>query len=145
MESLRDETLYPRAKTYGYVVRLRDLFDKPFAGPEMRRKYEIALGKFLITFNAVEGYMRFTVAEITRSLGQVELWEKHLIDFDRQVKNLRLLILAQPYFEDIPFERLIALNETRNKLAHGHYDQDCSVTILRLWGNEPEQRSQSLK
>jgi hypothetical protein len=108
------------------VVNLRDIFDKPFAGPEMRRKYEAALGSFLVTFNAVENYMRYTVEEIAKSSGQADLWAKHLSgdEFTRQLKNLRILVLVEPFFSDTPFERLAALNNIRNKLAHGHYDQD---------------------
>ncbi|MDX0127410.1 hypothetical protein GOC15_22815 [Sinorhizobium meliloti] len=118
------------------MANLRDIFDKPFAGPEMRRKYEAALGKFLVTFNAVEDYMRFTTAEICKSLDQTEVWERQLVadDFSRQLKNLRLLAIAEPYFADTPFEQLAALNAKRNKLAHGHYDQDLFSDDFELVG-----------
>lgn len=108
------------------MVSLHDIFDKPLAGPEMRIKYETALGKFLVAFNAVENYLRYTVNEIVKSKDQSSLWHDDLSrdDFHRQLKNLRLLILAEPFFDDVPFDRLIALNKTRNRLAHGHYDQD---------------------
>lgn len=124
------------------MADLSDIFDRPFAGPEMRRNYEAALGKFLVTFNAVEDYMRFTVAEIAKAHDQTELWEKHLIgdDFTRQLKNLRLLVMAEPFFSDTPFDRLAALNATRNKLAHGHYDQDLFTDAFEIVGKRERVR-----
>lgn len=118
------------------MTSLRDIFDRPFAGPEMRKKYELALGRFLVAFNAVEDHMRFTAAEICRSLGVPELWKDHLVkdDFSRQLKNLRLLVLASPYFKDIRFDDLMALNAERNKLAHGHYEQDLFTDEFEIVG-----------
>lgn len=107
------------------MASLRDFLDRPFAGPEMRQKYEAALGEFLVSFNAMENYMRYSVEGICKSLGKAELWGKLTSDdFSRQLKNLRLLSLAEPFFSDTPFDRMETLNNTRNKLAHGHYDQD---------------------
>ncbi|MBY3445498.1 hypothetical protein [Rhizobium laguerreae] len=115
---------------------LRDIFDRPFAGPEMRQKYEAALGEFLVKFNATENYMRFAVEQVAKSLGHQDLWEKHLAgdDFSRQLNNLRLLALAEPFFADVPFDRLAELNATRNKLAHSHYDQDLFSEEFELVG-----------
>ncbi|NKL26990.1 hypothetical protein GFL92_09365 [Rhizobium leguminosarum bv. viciae] len=107
------------------MASLRDILNRPFAGPEMRKKYEAALGEFLVSFNAMENYMRYSVEGICKSLGKAELWgELTSDDFSRQLKNLRLLSLAEPFFLDTPFDRMETLNNIRNKLAHGHYDQD---------------------
>ncbi|MBX5236326.1 hypothetical protein HJC02_29310 [Rhizobium sp. NLR4a] len=124
------------------MANLRDIFDRPFAGPEMRQKYEAALGEFLVAFNATENYMRFTAEEICKSVDQGELWKKQLAsdDFSRQLKNLRLLILVEPFFSDTPFDRLEKLNATRNKLAHGHYDQDLFSDDFEIVGKKARTR-----
>ncbi|MGO8301049.1 hypothetical protein ACC817_33500 [Rhizobium ruizarguesonis] len=123
------------------MASLLDIFDRPFAGPEMRRKYEAALGEFLVTFNAMENFMRYSVEEICKSLGKAELWGKLTSDdFSRQLKNFRLLSLAEPFFSDTPFDRMETLNNTRNKLAHGHYDQDLFSDDYEIVGKKNRAR-----
>jgi hypothetical protein len=118
---------------------LRGIFDRPFAGPEMKNKYEAALGKFLVAFNGAENYMRWSAHVMLESLGHQDLWGAQLSgdDFTRQLKNLRLLSLAVPAFPTIPFERLARLNATRNMLAHGHYDQDLFSDDFQIVGKKP--------
>jgi hypothetical protein len=101
----------------------------------MRKKYEAALGEFLVAFNAMENYMRYTVEEICKSLGQPDLWAKLSgDDFSKQLKNLRLLSLAEPFFADTPFDRIEKLNSQRNRFAHGHYDQDLFSNEYKVVG-----------
>ncbi|NEK55828.1 hypothetical protein GUK36_42120, partial [Rhizobium leguminosarum] len=51
-----------------------------------------------------------------------------------------LLILFEPFFLDTPFDRLEKLNITRNKLAHGHYDQDLFSDDFEIVGKKDRTR-----
>ncbi|UWU23059.1 hypothetical protein N2601_08985 [Rhizobium sp. CB3060] len=119
------------------MVSLKDIFERPFAGPETKVAYEAALGKFLVTFNSVENYMRWIVELALKEHGREDLWKMISEDmFDRQIKNLRLVSVSVPNVSEIPFDRLAALNKLRNKFAHGHYDQDLFSDEFRLVGKK---------
>ncbi|MDX1194555.1 hypothetical protein GOL96_24345 [Sinorhizobium medicae] len=119
------------------MADLMGLFPGPLAGPEMRKKYAVALGDFLVAFNAVENAIRRTVKIILEKHQRTDLLSSLKGDlFAKQLTNLRLLCLSVPDFPDLPYVRIIALSGRRNVLAHGHFDQDLFSDAYKVVGKD---------
>ncbi|MFD2054957.1 hypothetical protein ACFSQT_18400 [Mesorhizobium calcicola] len=101
--------------------------DVPWADPAIRTDYEAALGRFILAFNEVDYY-----------LSQIIAWELG----ERKSQHLRSSLTAGPFaarldtlealsttsrlggVATLPMSRLRSLNADRNRLAHGHFDQN---------------------
>ena len=100
--------------------------DTPSADPQIQKDYEAALGAFLVAFNRVEN----TVREVIRNALMVSKPEdiiQHIrLDFFRQ--NLEILTALSKRFPDPISKNLTEdiknLSKERNRLAHGHFDQN---------------------
>jgi hypothetical protein len=101
--------------------------DIPFADPAIRTDYEAALGQFILAFNEVD----YRVSQLIRS----ELSERGRADlaataasgpFAPRLTTLEILASATPSgrLSAAPAARLRSLNADRNRLAHGHFDQN---------------------
>jgi hypothetical protein len=101
--------------------------DIPFADPAIRTDYEAALGRFILAFNEVD----YRLSQVIRS----ELTERGRADlaatiwngpFAQRLGTLEILASATQNgrLSALPIVRLRALNTDRNRLAHGHFDQN---------------------
>lgn len=107
------------------MVSLKEFFDKPFAGPGTQKAYEMALGRFLVAFNRVDNAVRIMVRQSLKELKQEAFWsEIRSHELLPQLRNLQMLSFGMAGFPDLPIEKIKALNNTRNVLAHGHFNQD---------------------
>jgi|GEM_PF-947577 len=97
----------------------------PFADPTIRLVYEAALGRFVLAYNEVD----FRVSELIR----FEFEERTRADLNQAMNRgsflqrldvLEILATCVPPLTNIPFARLRAIHGDRNKLAHGHFDQN---------------------
>ncbi|MDX0438896.1 hypothetical protein GOD90_27135 [Sinorhizobium medicae] len=114
---------------------LTGLFPGPFAGPEMRKKYAVAVGNFLVAFNALENAVRRTIEIILQQHQREDLLPSlHKDYFVKQVTTLQLLSLSIPDFPDLPYDRMTAINGRRNTVAHGHFDQDLFSEAYKVVG-----------
>ena len=100
--------------------------DIPTADPQIQKDYEAALGAFLVTFNRIEN--------ITNEIIHLALYDSERPDILQHIKNdsfsrrlvtLDLLSLAfpRPFSRDL-IDKLRQLANARNRLAHGHFDQN---------------------
>lgn len=107
------------------MASLKGIFPGPFAGPKTQQDYEAALGRFLVAFNALEDSVRSTVRLILRRRSCDDMWPLFINDMFRdQVKTLEVLSRSIDRFPVLPYEAMRSLNDERNALAHGHYEQD---------------------
>jgi len=101
--------------------------DPPMADPQIRAAYEAALGAFILTFNEADFYLR-----------QIIGWELHGSALEKKLSRLTegstsaRIDLAealaarsrQPGTAGLSFDRLREINTVRNRLAHGHFEQN---------------------
>ena len=122
------------------MADLRGILPGPFAGPGTQKEYEAALGRFLVAFNRIDNDLRRIVAKLLEDQGRQTLWHQVRGDYyQRHLINLQLLSHGLDWFPDLPYDRLNALNATRNHLAHGHYDQDLFSDNFEIVGKNKRQ------
>lgn len=101
--------------------------DIPWADPAIRTGYEVALGQFILAYNEVD----YRVSQVIRTdlleHGQPELAET--ASKGQFIQRLEVMAILASTSKDnhlsrIPLTRLRSLNADRNKLAHGHFDQN---------------------
>jgi hypothetical protein len=104
-----------------------DDFDPPFVGPEIRESYEAALGRFLLAFNEIDNRITELIERLLNRLHREDLINqgtKH----NFALKLLVLDLLKTSHEGDgvarVPIKQLQELASHRNKLAHGHFDQN---------------------
>jgi hypothetical protein len=101
--------------------------DPPFASPEIRLNYEAALGRFILEFNQVDNLLATIIDMILGHLGRNDLAEKS-VRWDFWLKALVLDLLKHSTegagLNDISGLALTNIAKERNKLAHGHFDQN---------------------
>lgn len=100
--------------------------DEPSADPQIQKSYESALGAFLVLFNALENEMSDVIALALRKAGRDEIYGSLDNDsFSRKITTLELLSIAYPQVASTTLTgELRDLSAQRNKLAHGHFDQN---------------------
>lgn len=108
--------------------------DIPSADPQIKESYEAALGAFLVSFNRIEYVVNEIVFLALQKSERQDILEHMRSDsFYRKLITLDLISLA--YSRPLPkslVDELRELSIQRNKLAHGHFDQnpfDGSYTI----------------
>lgn len=101
--------------------------DPPMADQHIRSDYEAALGAFILTFNEADFY-----------ISQIIGWELQRSGLEQKLNRLtegsisaRIDIAeaiaarsAEPSTANLRLDRLRAINNARNQLAHGHFDQN---------------------
>ena len=103
-----------------------DCFDIPEADPAIRRDYEAALGRLILAHNNIDRYVTLLIQSALARLGNppeqkgltTGSFMKRLDALQKLSKNDALELNM------INFDEIRDLNESRNILAHGHFEQD---------------------
>jgi hypothetical protein len=110
--------------------------DIPWADPSIRTEYEAALGRFILAFNEVDfGISKIIACEILKR-GRSDLAESAAKSpFVQRLETLDILASTTTHsaLAALSVAKLRSLNGDRNKLAHGHFDQnpfDGSYTLI---------------
>lgn len=100
---------------------------QPFADPDIRADYEVALGRLILAHNEVDYRLTKALVRVVRRLAP----DDSLIRcaqgrFHERLNNLELFQKAVPNsgVVNIDIDRLKELNTIRNNVAHGHFEQN---------------------
>jgi len=107
--------------------RAGDNDDMPWADPTIRIGYEAALGRLILGFNELDYYLTQLIDHcLDLRERPLELERMTTGSFTARLNHLRTLNSRFPELKlrDFPFDELVALNELRNIVAHGHFDQN---------------------
>lgn len=104
-----------------------DDYDIPSADPAIRIDYESALGRFILAYNEVDYRLSQVIQRDLSERKRDDLAKSALEgSFNRRLDTLDLLAQSpsKGMLRSVPITRLRELNADRNKLAHGHFDQN---------------------
>jgi hypothetical protein len=110
--------------------------DVPSADPAIRTEYEAALGRFILAFNEADYRLSQVITAELSERGQPVLGATASKGtFAQRLEKLEILVSTTKnrQLSALPVEKLRSLNSDRNKLAHGHFDQnpyDGSYTVI---------------
>jgi hypothetical protein len=111
--------------------------DIPSADPAIRKEYEAALGRFILAYNEVDYRLSKVIAIELSDRGNSGLGATAAKGgFTERIEKLEILVSSTTNRQllAIPVAKLKSLNGDRNKLAHGHFDQnpyDGSYTVIQ--------------
>jgi len=121
--------------------------DGPWADPAIRAEYEAALGRLILAFNEVDFQLTAVIKLAVEKLDGAEaLRELASGRFYQRMANLKMLqaLSNELHLSKINDAKLLELNEFRNTVAHGHFDQnlaDGSYVLLESERGYKEQRA----
>jgi hypothetical protein len=103
---------------------LNDDDDIPWASPEIKANYEAALGRFILAFNQLDNLLTEIIETVLRRLQRVKACIQR--DFSNKLLILDLLKSSTEAqgIKDVSVAAMRAVAGERNKLAHGHFDQN---------------------
>jgi hypothetical protein len=99
----------------------------PWASPEIREAYVAALGRFMLAFNEVDNLLTEVIETVLTRLNRKDLInESTRRDFAFKLLVLDLLKTSREGagIVDISVDLMREIARHRNKLAHGHFDQN---------------------
>lgn len=108
----------------------------PFADPNIRIDYEAALGRLILAHNEVDYRLAKALERVVLRFAADRSFIQYARgSFDTRLRNLELFQKATPTAGAVRIDvaELRALNTIRNRVAHGHFDQnpfDGSFTLL---------------
>lgn len=97
--------------------------DTPFADPEIRKAFQVALGRFIMAFNHVDYFVGMLIRFETEKHKKAHLAESD-VSFSARLRMLEALAINAVELKHLPFDELRNLNRHRNALAHGHFNQN---------------------
>jgi hypothetical protein len=118
----------------------------PWASPEIQRKYEAALGRFMLEFNRLDTLLGETLEFVLAHLDRKDLI-KDCVGRDFSQKLFFLDLLKQSSggsgIKHVSISDLKNISGVRNFLAHGHFDQNPydGSYVVRLRDKKPSYRS----
>ena len=101
--------------------------DIPWADPAIRTEYEAALGRFILAYNEADYRVSQVITASLSKRGHAELAATAAKgSFLERLEKLELLMSdgANTPLSGLPVAKLRTLHGDRNKLAHGHFDQN---------------------
>lgn len=102
--------------------------DVPWADPAIRTNYEAALGRLILAHNDVDLHLTRLIEKCLEQLGNpVELKKLANGMFASRLNNARIMKSLLPkmsIFHGVDFDELENLNQLRNIVAHGHFEQN---------------------
>ena len=113
--------------------------EEPSADPQVKRDYQAALGAFLVAFNEIDDSADRLIELALRQAGKSDLAQE--VEFSSLTARIDALALLGVVGNEIVGPALRTeirqLNVERNRLAHGHFDQnpfDGSYGVLQKRG-----------
>lgn len=106
---------------------LDDDDDVPWASPEIKANYEAALGRFILAFNQLDNLLTEIIETVLRRLKRDDLVKAcSQRDFSNKLLILDLLKSSTVAhgIKDVSVVAMRTVAGERNKLAHGHFDQN---------------------
>lgn len=101
--------------------------DVPWADPSIRTNYEAALGRLILAHNEVDFRITKLIERCLKRLGSPQSMERlkrgQLVDRLRALDLLKALPMRLEV-ERVDIEKLHQLNNERNIVAHGHFEQN---------------------
>jgi hypothetical protein len=101
--------------------------ETPWASPEIRQNYEAALGRFILAFNQVDNQLTEIIETVLRRLKRDDLITACTKNNFRNKLLVLDLLKSSAEGQGIESISIMSLREVggeRNKLAHGHFDQN---------------------
>lgn len=102
--------------------------DIPWADPQIKKDYEAALGRLILSYNDVDLHLTRLIEECLKQLGNPKHLKKlatgSFLERWDNVRLLRAILPNMPLLQDVAFKELHELNELRNIVAHGHFEQN---------------------
>lgn len=102
--------------------------DVPWADPAIRTNYEAALGRLILAHNDVDLHLTRLIEECLKQLDNPKHLKKLATgSFIERWDNVRMLRAIRPEMTlllGVDFKELHELNELRNIVAHGHFEQN---------------------
>lgn len=101
--------------------------DFPWASPEIQTNYEAALGGFMLAFNYLDNLLTEVIKLVLDQQARADLVaECTRRDFWLKLLTLDLLKLSAhgEGIKDVPVDLMREIATHRNKVAHGHFDQN---------------------
>ncbi|RZN20037.1 hypothetical protein [Bradyrhizobium sp. Leo121] len=101
--------------------------DVPWASPEIRLRYEAALGRFILSFNELDNRLTEIIETTLKRIGRNDL-VKSCTNQNFALKLLVLDLLKSSSegaaIANVPVTLMKQIAGERNTLAHGHFDQN---------------------
>lgn len=123
--------------------------DIPWADPRIRIDYEAALGRLILTHNDVDLHLTLLIEKSLERLASEdpELQKLRLGPFKKRLDNLRTLHKKSPALNlhGLDFAALEEVNEQRNIVAHGHFEQNPYMGDYRLITNKETHKDFSIE
>jgi hypothetical protein len=109
--------------------------DWPTADPKIRQDYETELGRLILAHNEVDYRLAQVIQLAACAIGDAVGRLEKLADgtFYQRITTFALLQAFRPELAGLDVERLQQLNDDRNKLAHGHMDQNPFDGSYEIW------------
>ena len=104
----------------------------PFADPNLRTDYEVALGKLILAHNEVDYRLGKALERVVLRIAADRSLIKYAEgSFAFRLNNLALFLKATPNFGAVQIDigQLRRLNSIRNDVAHGHFEQNFDGTF----------------
>jgi len=101
--------------------------DVPWASPEIQTAYEAALGRFMLAFNRLDNLLTELIETVLLRLNRRDLVKACTSrDFWSKLLSAELLKYSTEGrgLTDIPITAMREVATHRNKVAHGHFDQN---------------------
>jgi hypothetical protein len=119
--------------------------DTPWASPEIRTNYEAALGRFILAFNQIDNQLTDIIETVLRRLKRADVINACTKgDFSHKLLVLDLLkhTTEGQGIQRVSVEAMRQVAGERNRLAHGHFDQN-PLTVQTLSSDFVDQDSRS--
>ena len=101
--------------------------DIPWASPEIQANYEAALGRFILAFNRLDNHLTEVIETVLARLQRADLTNSCTKkEFSHKLLVLDLLKSSSEGqgIKDVTVSKMRQIAVERNKLAHGHFDQN---------------------
>jgi hypothetical protein len=99
----------------------------PSADPAIRLNYEAALGRFILAHNEIDRHLTLLLEKVLDKLGNPTALKGFTSGMFKQRLDRLAILQAMPLdlrLRGLNIAEINELNEERNKIAHGHFEQN---------------------
>lgn len=100
--------------------------DVPWADPDIRKDYQAALGQFILLFNELDYHIGAYISAAMARIGVDTMLSRNGVgdSFAHRIPMFTVLARSDEQLSNISPRTLAGLNKHRNRLVHGHFDQN---------------------